>query len=259
MVTVHAPRIPLRILAIAIALCAGVACAAKPAPAPATPATPAPTASTADADEAAQGAALDRAWARIQAGHSEQALPILDAVIAHYEARHPAGKVRWYVARDAAEAITYTALATMSIDRAAGETGAQVLVVHWADAWFLKGYALVELGRLDAAHAALGKAVGLSPNNATYLIEQAEVSKLERDWATASELYTRAEAAAEFSPPAQRRHDRGQALRGEAFVGVEIGHLDDARKILEECLKLDPNDARAKEDLAYIAKLQAQK
>src|SRR5689334_12571158 len=118
-----------------------------------TTATPSAQAPDTD-DEAAQIQALDQALTLAQSGRAAEALPLLDAVIAHYEARFPPGKTRWYVARSLMETIAYMAMATTDAGRKTGQTGAQALMVQWADAWFLKGYAVVELSRLDEARVA---------------------------------------------------------------------------------------------------------
>jgi tetratricopeptide (TPR) repeat protein len=248
--------------ALCLAWLATGAHAAEPAtPASAQTAASSVSVPTPDADdEAAQLKALEAAWSLIQDKRAAEALPALDAVIAHYEARFPAGKMRWYVARDLSETLLYLGMASLSAPTAgSGPADAQVLKVQWANAWYLKGFALVELERAAEARAALGKAIELSPNNATYLIELAETYKLAKDWDNALDLFTQAVGAAEVSPDEVRKSDLGHAMRGQAFVHVERGNYAEARKILEKCLKLDPNDARAKEELEYIAKLERQK
>ena len=96
----------------------------------------------------------------------------------------------------------------------------------------------------------------LSPKNAKYLIEFAEIAKLERDWNAAYEYYKEAEGASAVSPPETKSAELSHAKRGQAFVFIEQGKLDEAEKVLKECLKLDKNDQRAKEELEYIEKLR---
>jgi tetratricopeptide (TPR) repeat protein len=241
---------------VALASMAGVARAAEPAST--TPSSA--VASDAQAEQA-QERAIVEAQQLIQARRQADALPMLDAVIAYYEARHPAGRTRWYVARDSTESLAYLVMAAAAHDRgdAGTDTDARVVMDQWANAWYLKGYALLELERVPEARAALDRAVALAPYHATFLNERAEAAKLERDWDTAYDYYRQAEDAAGFSAKDEQKAIRGQALRGQAFVFVEKGEYDRAEKVLRQCLWLDRNDQRAKQELEYIAKLRAAK
>jgi tetratricopeptide (TPR) repeat protein len=211
------------------------------------------------ADETGQRDKLQQAQRLIADGKSSEAIALIEQVLSYYAAKYPEGKTRWYVARNMKESFYYMAEATTQADPASGKSSASSLMVAWADAYFLKGYALNELGRPADAKIALERAVYLSPQNATYLIELAEAYKLERNWNECYRLYQAAETAAEFSPTEQKLADRSQAKRGQAFVFVEQGKLDRAQALLEECLKLNANDARAKEELDYIAELRKRK
>lgn len=209
-------------------------------------------------DEAAQRGKLEQAQTLIADGKSDAAIVLIDQVLAYYAGRYPEGKTRWYVARNVEESLFYTGMATLPNLQEAGKTDARVLIVKWADAFYLKGYALNELKRPADARHAIEQAVRLSPENAKYLIELAETYKLERNWNECYRLFQDAEAAAGFSPPEYQRADRAQAKRGQAFVFVEQGKLDQAEKILRQCLQLDRNDERAKRELEYIARLRTQ-
>jgi len=225
----------------------------------ATPAAQTTAHDPVSADEAAQRDKLQRAQQLIADGKSADAIALIDQVLAYYAGKYPDGRTRWYVARTMTESLYYMAEATLESKQTPGKGNASSLIVAWADAYFLKGYALNELARPADAKLALEHAVHLSPENATYLLELAEANKLERNWDECYRLYQDAEAAAEFSPQEYKLSDRLQAKRGQAFVFVEQGKLDQAEKLLRECLKLNANDARAKEDLKYIAELREQK
>jgi tetratricopeptide (TPR) repeat protein len=211
------------------------------------------------ADETAQRDKLQQAQQLIADGKSTDAIGLIDQVLAYYAGKYPEGKTRWYVARTTEESLYYMAEVALQPTQSAGKGNASSLIIAWADAYFLKGYALNELSRPADAEVALEQAVRLSPQNATYLIELAEANKLERHWDECYRLYRAAETAAEFSPPEQKLADRSQAKRGQAFVFVEQGKLDQAKKILEECLRLNAKDARAKQELEYIAELRKQR
>lgn len=211
------------------------------------------------AEEATQRGTLTKAQQLIADGKVDDAIALIDQVLAYYTAKYPEGETRWYVSRTTAESLLYLADATLASNPGSSARRASSLMVAWADAYFLKGYALNEIHRPADAKAALERALYLSPENATYLIELAEAYKLERNWHEAFRLYQDAETAAKFSPPEQQLTDRSQAKRGQAFVLIELGKLDQAEKLLQACLALDGNDARAKKELDYIATLRAQK
>lgn len=208
----------------------------------------------AEDDEDARWKRLAEIHALSRSGHPEQALPQVDALLAEYATRYPPGPTRWYVARDTAESLAYSILATTALE-GSGQTTAQVLTgVAWADAYFVKAWALVELRRLDEAREALDRALQLAPWSAENLIERAEVSKLERKWNEAMEDFVAAEEFSTFSPEHEQKAVKGQAMRGQAFVHVELGAFDAAERVLKACLELDPDDQKAKDELAYIAK-----
>jgi len=233
-------------------LCVSI-CASAPVPTT----TAASAKSTAEeTGETEQRDKLQQAQQLIANGQAIDAIALIDQVLAYYAARYPEGKTRWYVARTPEETLYYMAEAAIAAKHQPGQNEASAVMVAWADAYFLKGYAYNELARPADAKLALQRAVQLSPENATYLIELAEANKLERNWDECYRLYAEAEAAAEFSPPEQQLHDRLQAKRGQAFVFVEKGKLDQAQALLEQCLKLDSNDTRAKKELDYIAELR---
>jgi Flp pilus assembly protein TadD len=95
---------------------------------------------------------------------------------------------------------------------------AKVLTPDWADAHFMKGYALLELGHISEARAQLERAVALSPNNAQYQAELGYTYEIEKNWAKALPLYEAAEDAAEFSPDDAKVGELGRALRGQGYV-----------------------------------------
>ncbi|MGH8107236.1 MAG: tetratricopeptide repeat protein [Arenimonas sp.] len=198
---------------------------------------------------------LVQAQKLIASGKQREAIALLDETLAYYEARYPAGKTRWYVARTTRETVVYLTGVAIFGDKT-DKRDAMALSVAWADAYFLKGYAYIELGQLSEAKAAIEQALTLSPKNANYLVELAEIAKLERNWGLAYEYYKEAESASDFSPEDEKLSDLSHAKRGQAFVFIEQGKLDEAEKVLKECLKLNKNDKRAQEELDYIKKLR---
>ncbi|MGH8030196.1 MAG: tetratricopeptide repeat protein [Arenimonas sp.] len=217
------------------------------------------TASVVAADEdteAARSKRLNEIHKLSRSGHAAEALPQVEALIAEYEANYPPGATRWYVARDMGESLAYSLLGTIGLD-GSGHTTAQILTgVAWADAYFVQGWVLVELHRTDEARAALDHALELAPYTSEYLIERAEVSKLERKWDEAMRDFTQAMDFVTFSPEDDQKGVKAQAMRGQAFVHVERNELDAAEKVLRAVLKIDAKDARALEELKYVESLR---
>ncbi len=210
-----------------------------------------------DEGEVAQQQAMQHVRDLIDASKAAEAIPTLDRMLDYYAGKFPEGNTRWYVARTPEETLAYLAEAAAAYDRGTGTGDEAVsLYVLWAEAHYMKGYALVELGRMAAAKPSLERAIHLSPYNARFLAELGNLYQWERNWEKAYELYLSAEDLAAFSPPQDEVRDRGRAKRGLAFVLVEQGKFEEARKKLEECLELDQEDQRARNELDYIRSLE---
>ncbi len=69
----------------------------------------------------------------------------------------------------------------------------------------------------------------------------------------------RAPRSAEVSPPEVKTRELTRALRGTAYVDVELGRLDDAEALYVRCLALDPNDAKAAGELRYVRAQQSKR
>jgi len=135
-----------------------------------------------------------------------------------------------------------------------GNNGAVIVSPDWCAAVFFKGFALIDLGRPAEAYPYFKRAVELAPNHAQYIAELAEFSKTKHDWPTALSLFQQAvDAAQTFSPPDAKQFELGRAMRGVAFVLSEQGKLDEAEAEYRKCLELDPSDAKATSELAWIA------
>lgn len=126
----------------------------------------------------------------------------------------------------------------------------------WAVAPFAKGFVLIDLGRRDEALPYLKRAVALSPLSSQYLAELAEWYKGARDWDQVLDLFRKAEAATTHSSPEVKQRDLMRAKRGVGFALIEKGQLDEAATIFRECLAIDPNDEKSKNELAYIAEMR---
>jgi len=214
-------------------------------------ATAAPTDTQINDD--AQQKRLDEGVRLLKAGQPAQAIEqCFTKIIAFYEMRNEA-KVRLYAARSSAEALLYM------LEAAKAKTDAKVVGSSYAYAYFLKGYALTEMRRVDEAKAAIAQAIEISPHNSQFLSEQAVQLASSGEWAQSLLVYQRAELAArEFSPDTSKKLEIGRALRGQGYALVELHRLAEAQKIYQSCLDLDPNDKKAAAELAYVRERMTQ-
>lgn len=201
-------------------------------------------------DDGVRLALLQEAKRLIERGQPTAALDgPLQRILATFEAR-PTARQRVYCARSSAESRLYVT------DPA---HGGDVLVLSWtwAQAYQLQGYALVELGRRDEALRALQKAESLSPWNAAYLIELGHLHKIQGQFASALDLFTRAETAARIAAPDEvRTLELTQALRGQGQVLIEMWRLEEAAARYHASLAIDPKDEKASGELHYVQALQ---
>ena len=193
-----------------------------------------------------------------------------DPVIEQFSLLSSTNTAQIYCARDSKETLVYliqvAALHDSGEDKETPEfwgnrfaekkDGAEVLSQFWAEAFFLKSYALVELGDVRLAKEALKTAVGLSPLHSNYLAELGHIYQLEKNWDMALEAFKASEEAVSFSHPDSKEASLGRAWRGMGYAYIEQGKVDEAKKMYEQCLKLNPNDRSAVAELKYIEGLQ---
>jgi tetratricopeptide (TPR) repeat protein len=193
----------------------------------------------------------------VKGGKPADAVTLLDPVIASFEAEHKDGKQRIYCVRHGESAET-SQLETLTymLEASAANVSAVALDSLWCDALFLKGFALIDLGRAPEAEPYLKRVVEMAPQNAHYLAEWAEFHKSKRDWQTAHDLFERAVGAAEFSDPSRKPAELGRALRGVGFTSIELGKLDEAEQSFNAALKLNPTDRGAQSELDYLKQLR---
>jgi tetratricopeptide (TPR) repeat protein len=189
----------------------------------------------------------------MQSKKPTEAMQIFDSVASGYENKYKGKNTKFYSARSPAETLFYVLDAANS-----NKGGATVVSGNWGYAYYLKAYALLDLGRVSEAKVELQRAVSLSPQNSQFLSELGHVYQLEKNWQSALQIFQRAEAAAkEFSPPNARNAELGRAWRGMGFVDVELNRLDDAEAMYRKCLELDKNDAAAMRELRYVQGVKA--
>jgi tetratricopeptide (TPR) repeat protein len=225
--------------------------------------SPETRAATADPDKDPETPKLlEEARTLIDGKKPQAAVENCEKVIALFKAHYANTKHKIYCARTSAENLGYLLKAAAAMDKGefeAGKHDAIVLSASWASAYFLKAYALQDLGRIADAKSAIKLAVELSPWSCLYLCELGSIYKLEKDWPKAKEAFETAEDQASLSPDDVKAAELGQARRGLGYVLVELGQLDEAEKKYQQCLKGNPNDTKAAEELQYVRGLKAKR
>jgi tetratricopeptide (TPR) repeat protein len=219
----------------------------------APPAAAAPAAAPRETEKTVE---LDELVRLMKAGKSQEALALADAVIGSYEDRYRRNKVRVFSARSPLEATAYLNEVGTAPGKQPEEAG--VYGPAWGDAYYLKGYLLIDLRRYDDARKALEAAVALAPRNAAYRTELGQLLLKTKAFDEAAKNFKQAEVdARELAPASVRKREINGALRGQAFVLVEKKDLDGAEKLYKECVKQDPDDRVALAELRYIDQLRA--
>lgn len=181
----------------------------------------------------------------------EQAIEKCDKVIQVFTNYYQDRSEKVYCARSTAERLGYLAQAALDKRKAV------VLSPAWAEAYFLKGYCMQELSRLPEAKENLLQALALSPFSSQYLSELGSILQLEKDWSEAKRVFKQAQDHSRLSPADLMASELGRGRRGFAYCLIEEGDLNSAEEIYYECLKADPKDARARNELRYIQSLRA--
>jgi tetratricopeptide (TPR) repeat protein len=230
---------------------------ASPEPASSAQITHGDTVSTIDDNLMREGVSspnarkINEAAELIKAGRGADAIKILDAVIANEESRHQDPSQIYYSARSLPEGIVYSALASTQ------GKNSTILDNSWAYGHFLRGFALIDLKRLDEAKAEFDSAIVLAPMNSQFLAERAEWHKSRKDWSSAYADFQSASTAAEFSPEDAKKFEKARALRGMGFVCIEQGELKEAEKLFRQSLKSQPRHEGALSELEYIKSLKS--
>lgn len=204
------------------------------------------------ADDSTELALLKQAGELIEAGNPAAAIdgPLQSVIAGFQRERESAAGQRVFCARTPAETLLYLANP---------DHGPKVVVLSWvwAQAYHLKAYALVELGRKSEAQAMEEIAVELSPSNATYLAELGHIHQIAGRSATALELFKRAETAARVTSPDEvETLELTRALRGQGYALGEMWRLDEAEARYRESLEVDPNDEKSRDEIEYLQSLR---
>lgn len=193
---------------------------------------------------------LQQAQTLLTQGSPERALTLLQEVIYNIERAMPAENKHPCSSRTKTESLACL------LDAAAKNQSAFELGPNYVSAYYLKGYAHVELGQLALAQQALERALTIAPNNAMVLAELGQLRLQAKDWQGALVLFERAVESSELAPDPLKLRERSRAWRGAGYALVELNRLADARALFEKCLQADPTDGRAKHELRYLDQLE---
>jgi tetratricopeptide (TPR) repeat protein len=175
----------------------------------------------------------------------------VEPVIASFEAAYPASEKLVYCGDDPAQTFMLLIMA------ASQKKDGIVVDQFYCDAYFMKGFALIDLNRISDAGPFLQKASDLAPLNAHFMNEYAEWYKTNRNWQKSYELFEKAKGIAEYSGESFRKEVEARSLRGMGFNMIEMGKLDDAEKMFKQSLKLLPGHKGSLSELQYIKEQRA--
>ncbi len=193
-----------------------------------------------------------QATAQLVRNHQPQAaLDSLTPVLAAYEADHAGETRRLYCGMSTQEAILYAGMA------ARDKTSAVILPPGYCTALYLKGFALIDLGRVAEVKAIYERLLTLAPMYAQYQTEYGQLIRLEKDWPRMLAICTKAGEAARIADPAIKPMQEGAALRCQGYALTELHRFDAAEARYRAALAIDPHDAKAQNELRYIAEQRA--
>ncbi|MCM3681436.1 MULTISPECIES: tetratricopeptide repeat protein [Sphingomonas] len=194
---------------------------------------------------------LQAAAQAVRMHQPQAALDILAPVLAAYEADHAQETRRIYCGMSLQETLLYGMMA------AKDKVGAVMLPPGYCTALYLKGYALVDLGRIAEAKPIYERLLTLAPMYAQYQTEYGQLLRLEKDWPRMLAICTKASEAAAIADPAIKPMQQGAALRCQGYALTELHRYAEAEQRYRDALAINPNDAKAQNELGYIAQQRA--
>ncbi|MGW8138549.1 tetratricopeptide repeat protein [Sphingomonas zeae] len=222
---------------------AALALAVQTAPAP-------PAAKTPSLDER-MTPQLQAAAQAVRAHQPRAALATLAPVIATYDADLARETRRIYCGMSVQETLLYLTMA------AKDKVAAVAVPPGYCTALYLKGYALVDLGRMAEAKAIYERLLTPAPMYAQYQTEYGQLIRLEKDWPHMLAICTKAGEAAAIADPALKPMQQAAALRCQGYALTELHRYDEAEKRYRDALAINPKDAIAQHELGYIAQQRA--
>lgn len=205
---------------------------------------------------------LAEAFAALEAGNFAKVVSKASRVIDRFEKEKDANSK--YVCTSASPDLLVSLFSAISDNQKNDGTTSHTVVAlpnSICLAYFLKGFALVDMQQREEALPNLEMALKLDPDNQHYANELAEWYKIGGQWEKSLERFTVASEITDMSiatmedqkQSSRRLNDmRCRSYRGIAFNHVELKNWTKARDAIEQCLKLIPGDPKSMAEIAYI-------
>lgn len=195
------------------------------------------------------GDLLDRGYDDIRAKRPTEAILKFQQVVAAYEVKYAGKSVR--CANNDLQGIVHGFAAILAKDTPGPR---QVIVVgsEYCSAIFGQAFALIDLNRHYEAEPLLLRAIELEPAEPHYINELGELHKFRKQWRLAHDTFARALAVGKELGELADDMVTARSMRGMGFAKIELGDLDDARRLFLQSQEYDPNSPAAKAELAYI-------
>lgn len=195
--------------------------------------------------------ALEKANQSLNAGHPQQVIAVLQTAIQYFEKYQNSSQDTLYAAKGSAETLLYL---TLDMGK---QKNIRVFSGYWADLYFQSAYAFIEMNDLKNAQVKLKSALTLSPFNSEYLKEAGFIQQAQKQWQASLESYKAAEQYLYLLEPEEKRLAIQQSVRRSLGVSlIELNQLDEATQYFNKVLKVDPSDAKARNELKYIEELK---
>lgn len=117
---------------------------------------------------------------------------------------------------------------------------------------YLLAYIAVERKDWRLSHKYINESLVLEPDNPTLLSEKAMILSSMGNKEEAYKTYMKAITIRPWST----NKCRAKAMRGAGVTLIDMGKLEEAQRLLEESLKLEPDNELAKREILYIKQLQ---
>lgn len=195
------------------------------------------------------GKAASSAFKEVLARNPAAAVEKSEPIIASFEEMQANG--RTFCAQTNEQAAM---LSLLEASKAPGKV--KIVGLDHCAGYFIKGFALIDLGRAPEALKWLQLAHDRAPLHAHFTNELAEWYKASRQWQRAYDLFSEASDSADNATDADRNAFKARALRGMGYAKIEMGDLDEAERLFKASLKLTPDNPAAKGELEYIKGLR---